>query len=144
PENTGENEHGGDCQTDSNLDPPKLSPNIRAEFETEAGVKNWPKKLRHRGRVLARIYRQASRHGYRVYWRVREDGQAKSRQKEFIAYSEAKRFGDRLVSDLAKGSQVTALTPGQASDALHAMQTLQAHYQATGRRLTLAGMAEGF
>ena len=47
---------------------------------------------------------------------------------------EARRIGQsQLVKDLAKGSQVTALTPGQANDALAALERLQGFYQSTGR-----------
>src|ERR1039458_10663998 len=63
--------------------------------------------------------------------------------RDFRTYSEAKREGDKLVADLAKGSRVTALTPGQANDALAALERLQGFYQSTGRRVSLlAGISE--
>ena len=94
----------------------------------------FPKKLKHRGRALATIYaKKPGRPYYRLYWRVNH----KTRQKEFRTYAEAKRAGDKLVRDLANGSQVTALTTGQASDALAALEGLQNFYQSTGRRLSL-------
>jgi hypothetical protein len=107
-------------------------------------VKNWPKKLKHRGRVLARIYRKAGERGsYRLYWRVRQGDKACSRMRDFRTYSEAKREGDKLAADLAKGSLVTALTAGQANDALAALERLQTFYQSTGRRVSLlAGISE--
>jgi hypothetical protein len=40
----------------------------------------------------------------------------------FPSYSLAKRHADGLVKDLAKGSQVTALHPAQARDALAALE----------------------
>jgi hypothetical protein len=52
-------------------------------------------------------------------------------------YGEAKRHADALVGDLAKGSQVTALTPGQANDALAAMERLEAYRRSTGRTVSL-------
>jgi integrase len=55
----------------------------------------------------------------------------------FRTYSEAKRHADRLVKDLAKGSQVTALHPAQARDALAALERLQTFYQSTRRRVSL-------
>ena len=93
----------------------------------------FPKKLKYRGQVLARIYAKTATHPYRLYWRV----DRKTRIKEFRSYAEAKRVGDKLVIDLAKGSQVTALTPKQASDALASLQRLDRFYEATGRRVSL-------
>jgi hypothetical protein len=62
--------------------------------------------------------------------------------QDFTHYSAAKRTGDKVVADLAKG-QATALSPGQASDALAALQRLQRYYQDTGRRVSLlAGISE--
>jgi hypothetical protein len=108
-------------------------------------VKQWPRKLRKRGRVLARIYPKTEKCDcFQVYWRVRENGKAKSRSKSFLTYHEAKRYGDQLVKDLARGSQVSALSAGQANDALIALNALAEHYKATGRRLTLAGAVGGF
>jgi integrase len=49
----------------------------------------------------------------------------------------AKQYADNLVKGLAKGSQVTALHPAQARDALAALERLQSHFQATGRRVSL-------
>lgn len=43
--------------------------------------------------------------------------------------------------EAAKGSQVTALTPGQARDAIAAFERLQAIYQSTGRRVSPAKAA---
>jgi len=121
----------------------KLSPNIPAELGDEGNMK-FPKKLKHRGKVLATIYgKRKGRDYYRLYWRVRQGGKARSRMRDFRTYSEAKREGDKLVADLGKGSQVTALTPGQANDALAALERLQGFYQSTGRRVSLlAGISE--
>jgi integrase len=61
----------------------------------------------------------------------------------FPSYSLAKRHADGLVKDLAKGSQVTALNPAQARDALAALERLTDFYRATGRRVSLlAGISE--
>jgi hypothetical protein len=116
----------------------KDSPNILEALgdESEQNVK-FPKRLRHRGKgkVLATIYRRPD--CYRLYWRARVDGKPKSRFKDFPTYSAAKRAADKTVTDLAKGSEVPKLTPGQASDALAAVEGLQRFYQATGRRMSL-------
>ena len=96
----------------------------------------FPKRLRHRGKgkVLATLYKRPN--GYCLYWRVRVDGKPKSRMKDFKSYAEAKREGDRVVTDLAKG-RATGLSPGQAADAQNALEELQRHYQTTGKRVSI-------
>ena len=126
------NENGGlDCI-------PKDSPNILEGLagESEQSVK-FPKRLRHRGKgkVLATIYKRPD--FYRLYWRAKVDGKSRSRFKDFSNYSTAKRAADQTVADLAKGSELPRLTPGQASDSMAALEELQRFYQATGRRLSL-------
>jgi integrase len=96
----------------------------------------FPKRLRHRGKgkVLATIYKRPK--GYCLYWRARVDGKPKSRMKDFKSYAEAKREGDRVVTDLAKG-RATGLSPGQAADAQNAIEELQRFYQTTGKRISI-------
>src|SRR5436305_804496 len=53
---------------------------------------------------------------YRVCWRVA----GKRRMKSVRTYSEAKKAADDMVADLGSGSQRTALTARQATDALAA------------------------
>ncbi len=105
----------------------------------------FPKHIQHRGRVLATIYgkRTAKKKGgypcYRVSWTIA----GKRHMKAFERYGEAKSHAEALVRDLAKGSQVAALTPRQATDALAAIERLQGFYQSTGRRVSLlAGISE--
>ena len=106
---------------------------------------SFPVKLKHRGKVLARIYRRPDGAGYRLYWRVREaDGKPKTRQKEFVRYGAAKKAGEDLVSDLAKGSRVTALTPTDASDAMLALGQIHNFYVETGKRLSLLESVAAF
>jgi integrase len=63
--------------------------------------------------------------------------------KDFTAYAEAKRDGDKVVAGLAKGLRAPDLSPGQASDALAALQRLRRFYEATGREVSLlAGISE--
>ncbi len=57
--------------------------------------------------------------------------------KAYATYSEAKTAADKLVEELAKGSQVPMLTPGEANDALTALGRLQRFFEETGRRVTL-------
>jgi len=123
---------------------PKDSPNISGELggENEQNVK-YPKRLRHRGKgkVWATIYKRPGY--YRLYWRARVDGKPRSQFQDFPTYSAAKRKGDKVVADLAKGSQAAALSPGQARDALAALERVQGFYVSTGRRVSLlAGISE--
>ena len=66
--------------------------------------------------MLATIYRFSD--SYRLYWRARVDGKPKSRMKDFKSYAEAKREGDKVAADLAKG-KATGLSPGQTSEKLN-------------------------
>ena len=99
----------------------------------------WPKKVKHRNKVLAKIYRPCAGHAsYRVAWSVN----GKRQMKPFPTYGGkggALEFAEDLVPKLYKGSQETALTPVQASDALAALARLQSFYEATGRRVSLLG-----
>jgi integrase len=123
---------------------PKDSPNISGQLdnENEQDVK-YPKRLRQRGKgkVWATIYKRPN--CYRLYWRARVDGKPRSMFKDFVTYSEAKREGNTVVADLAKSSQTAALSPGQARDALAALERLQSFYVSTGCRVSLlAGISE--
>jgi hypothetical protein len=105
----------------------------------------FPKRLRHngRGKVWATIYHRPEHPHYRLYWRAKVDGKPKSRMKDFAKYSDAKRAGDGVVKDLAKGRETAKLTPGQSSDALAALEGLQRFYQSTGLKVSLrAAVAE--
>jgi integrase len=64
--------------------------------------------------------------------------------KSLATYSAAKKFADETLAGLAKGSTVTALTPGQALDALAALERLQGFYVTTGRRVSLLSAASQF
>jgi integrase len=91
-------------------------------------------RIKHRGQVLATLYGKSKAYpAYRLAWRVT----GKRRMERFQTYSEAKRRADALVKELAKGSQVTALTARQATDALAAFERLQGFFQQTGRRVSL-------
>jgi site-specific recombinase XerD len=95
----------------------------------------FPKIVRHR-KAECKIYGKKSDYPfYRVAWYV--TGQR--RVKQFATYSKAKDFADGLVKDLAQGSQATALTPKQATDALAAFERLKGFYQQTGRSVSLLG-----
>jgi len=124
---------------------PKVFPNNPGLLAGESERKmKFPMKLKYRGRTLATIYGRNAAGYYRLYWRVRADGKPRSRMRDFASYSEAKAEGDRLVRDLAKGSQVTALTPGQAGDAVAALQALRGFYEKTGTRKSLLAVASEY
>ena len=94
--------------------------------EIEGANVKYPKPLKFRGKHLATIYPKCKgRDSYRLAWRVA----GQRRMASFRTYKEAKRHGDALVKSLAKGSQVTALHPAQACDALVALERLQSYYQ---------------
>ncbi len=118
-----ENAESGDYRTDSAQNAP----------EFELGAVKFPKVIRHR-KAECKIYGKKPDYPfYRVAWYV--TGQR--RIKQFATYSKARDFADALVKDLAKGSQSTALTPKQATDALAAFERLQAYFQQSGRRISL-------
>src|ERR1035441_5660208 len=108
--------------------------------ESESAKVKFPKRIKHRGRVLATIYAKCKgRDSYRVAWQVA----GQRRMASFPSYSLAKGHADGLVKDLAKGSQVTALHPAQARDALAALERLADFYRVTGRRVSLlTGISE--
>jgi integrase len=107
--------------------------------ESERKTVRFPKAIRHR-KSEATIYGKSKRYPfYRVVCRA--DG--KRRMKSVAGYSDARRFADKKVRELAKGSKVPVLTDKQAGDALAALQRLQHFYQSTGRRISfLAGISE--
>jgi len=97
----------------------------------------WPKRVKHRNKVLAKIYRPCrGRDSYRVTWYAANKRQMKS----FATYAGkggAKEFAEALVKELAKNSQAIMLTPAQATDALAAFERLGTFYQTTGRKVSL-------
>jgi len=101
----------------------------------EADVRGWPKKIKHRNRVLAKIYKSEGREGYRVAWHA--GGQR--RMKSFAHYGGpdgAKPFADAMVKELARNTQVSALTPKLAQDALTIAEILHGYQLDTGRRVS--------
>jgi integrase len=121
---------------------PNIGPGLGGESEKSM---RFPMRLRHngKGRVLVTLYKRDG--GYRAYWRSRGlDGKARSEQKEFRFYVEAKDFADEKVKKLAaaaKGRLVSGLAEGEASDARAALGVLQRFYEDTGERLKLNDVA---
>jgi integrase len=91
-------------------------------------------RIKHRGQVLATLYGKSKAYpAYRLAWRIT----GKRRMERFQTYSEAKRRADALVKELAQGSQVTALTAGQAADAMTALELLRGFHRDTGNTVSL-------
>ena len=105
----------------------------------------WPQKVRHRknGPVLARIYKPRVPNKerpnpyplYRVTWLVAGKRMAKAFRR-FAGEGGAKQFADQLVKDLAKGSQVAALSSTEASSTFAIRDALEAYKRETGITLT--------
>ena len=94
----------------------------------------FPKRIKHRGRVLATIYGKSKSYPlYRVWWTA----SGRRMMQAFRAYSEARKRANNKKTELAKSSAAAALTAGQARDALAAFERLQSFYQSTGRRVSL-------
>jgi hypothetical protein len=103
----------------------------------ETDMSKWPKKVKHRRKVLAKIYRPCQgRDSYRVTWYAA----GKRQMKSFATYAGkdgAKEFAELKVKELANNSQAAMLTPPQATDALAAIERLNTFHQDTGRKTTL-------
>jgi len=104
----------------------------------------FPKRIKHRGKVLATVYGKTKggkpkKNGGVTepypFYRVCAYVAGKRRMTSYHTYSEAKKAADTLVRDLAKGSQAAALTHVQALDALAALERLRAFENETGRRV---------
>ena len=100
-------------------------------------MSKWPKKVKHRRKVLAKIYRPCQgRDSYRVTWYAA----GKRQMKSFATYAGkdgAREFAEAKAKELANNSQAAMLTPAQATDALAAIECLNTFYQDTGRKTTL-------
>ncbi len=109
--------------------------------DSETDNMRFPKRIRHRGQVLATIYGKSKSYpAYRLAWRVA----GKRRMERFQSYSEVKRRADALVKELAKGSQVTALSGKEAAAALSIRDALDAFRRDTGGTLTALEAVTGF
>jgi hypothetical protein len=107
-------------------------------------MSKWPKKVKHRNQVLAKIYQPCQgRDSYRVTWYAA----GKRQMKSFPTYTGpggAKEFAERKVKELASNSQAAMLSSSQASDAIIAIERLQTHFQTTGRRYSLPASVSQF
>ena len=105
----------------------------------------WPYKVRNRknGPILAKIYKPKlpGKHNpnpypfYRVTWLAEGKRMVKALPR-FAGEGGAKQFAEEKVRDLAQGSQVAALTPGEARSALAVRDALDAYRRETGITFT--------
>ncbi len=100
----------------------------------------FPQTIRHH-KAEATIYGRTARYTrYRLSYHVA----GKRRQLTFASYGEAKAQAERVVRELASGSQAIALSASQARDSLAALQSLEGYRLATGRRVSLLGAVSEF
>jgi hypothetical protein len=118
-------------RSESALDPKEIQ-NIPGHLgeESEQQV-NFPKRLRFKGKgkVLATIYKRPN--CYQLYWRQRDaNGKLKSWFKDFALYSVAKKHGDKVIADLAKGKQTPLLSvsPQRSFDGTLHSQNIARHW----------------
>jgi hypothetical protein len=100
----------------------------------------FPVTIRHRS-SKAKIYRPAGKFNY---YRVAYTVAGKRRMQTFASYPDAKAAAERLVREVANGSQAAALNASQSRDALAAFERLQGFYQASGRRVSLLAAVSEF
>jgi integrase len=94
----------------------------------------FPKTIQHR-KAEATIYGKSANY---AFYRVAYNVAGKRRVRSFKAYADAKAEAERVVRELAGGSQASALTDNQSRDALIAFQRLDEFYRATGRKMSLS------
>ena len=92
-----------------------------------------PVTIRHRTNK-AKIYAPA---GKFAYHRVAFATAGKRRMQTFANYSDAKADAERIVRELANGSQAAALNASQSRDALAALERLDGHFKSKGKRVSL-------
>jgi integrase len=100
----------------------------------------FPVTIRHRT-SKAKIYAPG---GKFAYYRLAYATAGKRRMQTFANYSDAKSAAERIVRELANGSQAAALNATQSRDALAAFERLQGFYQASGRRVSLLAAVSEF
>ena len=100
----------------------------------------FPVTIRHRNST-AKIYRPA---GSFAYYRVAFTTAGKRKMRTFAAYSDAKAAAERIVREIAQGSQAASLSASQSQDAIAAFERLAMLYQSTGRKFSLLGAVSDY
>lgn len=118
-----ETAHSQESRTDS----------AQKRAESNSRKLKFPVTVKHR-KAEARIYRKTKVY---PFYRVCAYVAGKRRMSHFVTCSEARAAADKLVRDLAAGSQAAALTANQSRDALAALERLEAFRQSTGKRVSL-------
>jgi integrase len=113
-----------------------------AQFSTESEGRKmrFPKIIKHR-RFEATIYGKGEKY---IYYRVAYYAAGKRHLRNFKTFTEAKTEAERIVRDLANGSQSAALSADQSRDAITAFEMLEAFRQAGGRRVSLPAAISEF
>jgi len=108
--------------------------------QSEQRKVKFPQVIRHR-KVEATIYGKSRKYPrYRLAYYVA----SQRRLRTFATFSEAKTEAERIVRELASGSQAAALTGSQSRDALAAIERLDAFRQSTGKRVSLLSAVSQF
>ena len=113
-----------------------------AQNHVERGKRKvkFPQTIRHR-KAEATIYGKTPNYGrYRLSYNVA----GKRKLRTFATYSEAKIEAERVVRQLASGSQSIALTGSQSRDALASLERLEAFRKSSGKRFSLLGAVSEF
>jgi integrase len=100
----------------------------------------FPVTIRHRSSKV-KIYAPGKNF---AYYRLCYTAAGKRRMQTFLNYSQARQAGERIVREIAQGSQAASLSGGQSRDALAAFERLEGFYQSTGRRISLLGAISEF
>jgi integrase len=108
--------------------------------ESEGRNMKFPKVIKHR-RFEAIIYGKSKKY---AYYRLAYYAAGKRHTRHFRAYGEAKTEAERIVRELADGSQAAALSAAQSRDALAAFERLESFRQASGRRVSLLAAVSEF
>ena len=96
--------------------------------------------IRHRSSA-AKIYAPSKNF---AYYRLSYATAGKRRMQTFATYPEARQAAERVVKELANGSQAAALSASQSRDALAVFEKLNTFYQSTGRRVSLLAAVSEF
>ncbi|MSU21629.1 MAG: hypothetical protein EXS30_09570 [Pedosphaera sp.] len=100
----------------------------------------FPVTIRHRTSE-AKIYAPAKDF---AYYRLSYTLAGKRRMQTFATYPAARQAAERVVKEMASGSQAAALSASQSRDALAALQKLDSYRQATSKRVSLLAAVSEF
>ena len=102
---------------------------------SESRKVKFPQTIRYR-RAEVKIYGKTEKY---AFYRLGYYSAGKRHVRHFATYSEAKTEAERIVRELASGSQAAALSASQSRDALAALERLESYHRSTGNRISLLG-----